>query len=285
MAEQAIHILKLDGEKELFDEERLKLSLRRAGAKDDVIDSIVKHIVGELQEGMSTAHIYKHAFSLLRKIEEQPVAARYSLRRAVFGLGPTGFPFEDYLSELFRARGYVVETGKILQGKCVEHEVDMLAYKDDEFIGAELKFHNSPGIKTDLKVALYVSSRFEDLKLGPQKEGESSFIERGMLVTNTRFTKNAIIFSECAGLSLLGWDYPDKGHLEDLIEGTGIYPITTLTSLSRNEKVNLLQSNIVVCNDLENNADGLEKAGVPSAKIGTVIGESQALCSPRDYIE
>lgn len=278
-------ILKASGEKEPFNDDKLRRSLMSAGAKKDVAEAIVDHIERELQDGMSTTHIYRHAFKLLRKIEAIPVAARYSVRRAVFGLGPTGFPFEAYVSEIFKMRGYTVETGTIIAGKCAMHEVDMLAYNDTEYIGAELKFHNSPGIKTDLKVALYVRERFEDIRRGPQEEGKLPFIDTGMLVTNTKFTGSVISYAGCAGLRLLGWNYPKHGNLEDLIQETGIYPITTLTSLSQREKIQLLGANVVICNGLESRASALEKAGISKAKIGTVIEESQALCTLPDTIQ
>ena len=84
-----VTVVKVNGEKEPFNANKLRRSLEKAGARAEVCDSIVDHVVGELQNGMSTTHIYRHAFSLLRKIEKHPVAARYSMRRAVFGLGPS----------------------------------------------------------------------------------------------------------------------------------------------------------------------------------------------------
>ena len=52
---------------------------------------------------MSTGEIYTHAFSSLRR-HEKPVALKYSIRKAVTELGPSGFPFEKFISELFKAR-------------------------------------------------------------------------------------------------------------------------------------------------------------------------------------
>ena len=281
-----VTIIKVNGEKEPFDSKKLRRSLKRAGAKPEVCESILEHIIGELQTGMSTTQIYRHAFSLLRKIEERPVAARYSMRRAVFGLGPSGFPFEDYVSEIYRAKGYDVQTGIMVEGKCATHEVDMLAYKGEEFIGAELKFHNSPGIKTDLKTALYVRERFEDLKRAQNHSKETMpYINISMLITNTKFTRNAISYSKCAGLKLLGWNYPKSESLEDMIKDTGVYPVTALTTLTQQEKIRLLQLDTPICNGLENNTDVLKHAGVSPAKIGTVIEESQALCTLTDYIK
>ena len=278
-------VLKASGEREPFKKEKLLQSLMKAGASKDAADVIVGHIMDELQDGMSTTHIYRHAFTLLRKLEQKPVAARYSIRRAVFGLGPSGFPFEDYVSEIFKVRGYAVEVGKIVDGECATHEVDLLAFKGEESLGIELKFHNSPGIKTDLKVALYVRERFEDIKRASVGKNSTPLINQGMLITNTKFTSNAIHYSTCVGLKLLGWNYPRHGHLEDLIRETGIYPITTLTTLSQKEKISLLSQKVVMCNKLESNANVLQKIGIPRAKIGTILEESQALCSSSDVIK
>lgn len=274
-----ITVVKASGEKEIFAPEKLYRSLKRAGAAPGVCDEIVSHIMGELQQGMSTTHIYRHAFSLLRKTEARPVAARYSLRRAVFGLGPTGFPFEEYVAEVFRAKGYIADTGMMIQGKCAEHEVDVVMYNEREHIGAELKFHNNLGMKTDLKVALYVKERFDDIKKGKQRRGVHPYIEQGMLITNTKFTHSAINYGKCSGLRMIGWNYPRKGNLEDIIEETGVYPITTLTTLSKKDKVALIEGDVVTCTDLSEKEDQLLRLGVPKSKIATVVEESQALCS------
>lgn len=281
-----VTIVKANGEKEVFDDKKLRNSLHRAGADSDVVNQIVDHICSELQDGMSTTHIYRHAFSLLRKFnKDKPIAARYSLRRAVFGLGPSGFPFEQYVAELFRAKGFEVAVGQYVTGECATHEVDLLAWNNAKHIGAELKFHNSPGIKTDLKVALYVRERFADIMRGTQDKMKLPYIETGMLITNTKFTHHAVSYSECAGLELLGWNYPRQGNLEQMIQETGIYPITVLTSLNQKEKLLLFKENIVVCNHLLTRPEILTKIGVAKSKIGTVIEESQALCAVPDHIE
>lgn len=280
MNKNAIEVVKADGEREPFLFEKLEQSLLRAGTPKDITNKIVKHIEGELKDGMSTTYIYRHAFSLLRKVEEQSVAARYSMRRAVFGLGPSGFPFEDYVAALFRAQGYTTESQKVVVGKCAVHEVDMIAHKGDEHIGAEIKFHNNTGIKTDLKVALYVRERFEDLKRGAQERESVSFIDQGMLITNTKFTKHVISYGECAGLKLLSWNYPRKGNLDDMIQSSGIYPITALTTLTGAQKAQLLLKKIVLCSDLSARTDELEQAGVQRDQIETVLKESQDLCRP-----
>ena len=206
-------IIKADGSKEIFDPERLVISLMRAGAGAYTAERIAKAITGTVTPNASSREIYTRAFTLLRK-EARPIAARYALRRALLELGPTGHPFEDFISHLYRAEGWEVETRKVMQGKCVQHEVDFYASHagQNEFIAAELKYHNDPGYKTDLKIALYVKSRFDDI-FACDPAVRNCPINHGLLVTNTKFTSEAIAYAECAGVELLGWGYPASGNL------------------------------------------------------------------------
>ena len=101
---EEIIITKANGEQEVFDAEKLRGSLLKAGTAENVANSIIKHIENELTDGMTTREIYKHAFSLLDE-QDRPVAANYSLRRAVMDLGPSGFPFEKLIAAIFNKNG------------------------------------------------------------------------------------------------------------------------------------------------------------------------------------
>ena len=101
------YIIKATGEREEFNPQKLEDSLRRAGADQVTIDNIVEQIKKELKDNATTKDIYRHAFELLgREDGGKKYAARYSLRRAVMELGPTGFPFEQFVAEIFRAKGF-----------------------------------------------------------------------------------------------------------------------------------------------------------------------------------
>lgn len=279
-----IYVIKADGEKELFLQSKLERSLKKTGTSKKLIKEIVDHVNAEIEDGMTTSEIYKHAFSLLRKSEEKTVAARYSIRRGVFALGPSGFPFENYVAEIFTALGYNTRIQQVIQGKCATHEVDLVAEKDNHRISAEIKFHNRLGIKTDLKVVLYVHARFLDIH-EQENFGEGDMVREAWLITNTKFTKSSISYAKCVDLKLLSWFYPNKRGLYDLITQTRVYPITCLSTLSDREKKNLLDQKIVLCRDLGEDTDALQRAGVAPAKIATVIAESQALCTGDHRIE
>lgn len=272
------HILvtKADGEQEAFDHKKLEGSLVRAGASPDEQRRVVAHILGELRQGMTTEEIYAHAFEMLEREEEKPVAARYSTKRAVFELGPSGFPFEQFLSEILRAHGWKTRTGVALTGRCAPHEVDVVAEKDGKRIGIEAKFHNEKGGKTDIKDALYVKARHEDLRAAPD---EAARIDEGWLVTNTRFTRNAIRYAQCSNLTLLSWDYPRTENLMSMIERARVHPLTCLTTLSLGEKRRLLDSKIVLCKDIASR-HLLQEYGIKPDRIPQVLDEAQKLCQP-----
>lgn len=270
-------IIKGDGTKEPFDILKLEHSLKRSGAAPEIAARVAEKITSTIRDGMTTTEIYKRAYTLLRKTEGS-LAARYSMRRAIFDLGPTGYPFEDFFSELMKREGYTTEVRQIIQGLCSEHEVDVVLKKGNITTGVELKFHNNIGFKTDLKTALYVRARFADIEQGAAARNEVCSVNEGWLVTNTKFTKSAIAYAECAGVTLLGWSYPEKRNLADMIEETGIYPVTVLTTLSGAEKKQLLKSQVALCSDIAKDPEVLKKAGIVKRKHATIIAESKALC-------
>lgn len=274
--EKKILITKADGETEQFDIQKLINSLEKAQGTKKTVQEVTRNVQGSLRPGMSTNQIYQKAFSTLKRLE-RPVAARYSMKRAILDLGPSGFPFEDFVAEIFRAKGLSVERGKMMQGSCVEHEVDIVASNEKSFAVGEIKFHNDLGLKSDLKVALYVHSRVEDLRKHRIKHGERP-IDEGWLITNTSFTRTAIQYAQCVGLKAISWTYPRYGNLQDLIEETRLHPITCLTTLTRGDKIALMERGVVLCKSIDENRNTLSKAGINGVKLSRALDEGKQLC-------
>lgn len=270
----SILVTKADGEQEPFDPSKLELSLERAGASSTVRAKITARVLEDLKPGMRTSDIYRQAFAMLRTDDTRPVAARYSIKRAVFDLGPSGFPFEQFLAEVMRGHGWGARTNVIATGRCAEHEIDVLISKPDRRIGIEAKFHNEPGGKTDIKDALYVYARYEDLARSPDSRTR---VDEGWLVTNTSFTSNAIRYAQCANLFLLSWDYPREKNLFHFISEVQVHPLTCLTTLSDGEKHRLLEQKIVLCKHILS-PQVLRESGVRPDKIPGVIAEARDLC-------
>ncbi len=270
-------ITKADGTTEEFKPIKLQLSLKRAGAKSTEVNSIVADIERLLTPGMQTQEIYKRAFELLRDSDD-PVAAKYSLRRAIFGLGPTGFPFEDFLAYLFEAQGYKTKRRLTLRGKCVTHEIDLAAYSPAHSFVAEAKFHARPGIKSDIQVILYSYARYLDLQTQRICKGDTCGIISLSVITNTKFTQAAVDYAHCVGVGLLSWDQPRHGSLHELIEKHGVYPITVLTRLSGAQKQALLSQGIVLCTDLIAKQAALANLGLSRQKMTHTLDEVTNLC-------
>ncbi|GAI02479.1 unnamed protein product, partial [marine sediment metagenome] len=58
-------------------------------------------------------------------------------------MGPEGFVFEKYIAKILREYGFITEVGRILNGHCVNHEVDVIAKKENQVCMIECKYHNS----------------------------------------------------------------------------------------------------------------------------------------------
>ncbi len=269
-------ILKADGTTEEFKSKKLISSLKKAGANPSEISRIVRHVESALQEGMRTQMIYQKAFEMLRESGE-PIAARYSLRRAVFGLGPTGFPFEDFLGKIFEAEGYTTKRRLILKGKCATHEIDLAAYSPSHSFVAEAKFHARPGVKSDLQVAMYSYARYLDLKSARVCTEDVCGIISLAVITNTKFTEAAISYAQCSGIDLISWDYPGNASLHQRIERLHIYPVTVLTGLSSTQKQQLLTGGTILCSEVTAKPQILQKLGLSGQRIDAVLKEAQAL--------
>lgn len=266
-------ITKADGSTEHFKVEKLRRSLRRAGATPSEINDIVVDVANVLHDGMQTQEIYREAFSMLRQ-SRLPAAARYSLRRALFGLGPTGFPFEVFLGKLFEASGYKTKTGIIIEGKCASHEIDIAAYNDSHSFVGEAKFHARPGIKSDLQVAMYSYARLLDLKEARVCTEDICGIKEFWLITNTKFTSAAERYAQCVGINLLSWDFPRNNNLHDRIQRAGIYPVTVLQSLTSAQTETLIARGVILCREIVEQPHILRHLHLSARKQEAVLQEA-----------
>ena len=274
-----ISIVKSSGEVVQFSLTKLKKSLKRTGADDEVVASILETVQDELYQGITTKEIYNRAFALLKK-KKNVFASKYKLKKAIYELGPTGFPFEHFIGAILKYSGYKVAVGEILQGECVQHEVDIVAHKNNETTVVECKFHSEEGLVCNVKVPLYVHSRYRDVKnhWNTFKKHDTT-LTQGWVVTNTRFTKDATEYGNCAGLYLLSWDYPVGNSLKDIIDRLGLYPITVSTLLTNREKQFLLNRDVVLCRELIKDSFYLDHLGVSDTRKKRILAEIQQLCN------
>ncbi|MFW5756738.1 MAG: ATP-binding protein [Tangfeifania sp.] len=278
MSNQPI-IRKASGETEPFSQQKLEASLKRAGAGEETIAEIAGDIKSWLTDGESTKNIYTRAFRLLRQ-KRSSLAARYKLKRAIMELGPSGYPFEHFIGQIMKNQGFEVLTGQVVEGHCITHEMDVIATKDSVQRLVECKFRNSQGNITSVQAPLYVRSRVDDIikkrKTLPEFQGLDF---QGWLVTNTRFSLDAIQYGACSGLNMLSWDYPRENGLKDLIERDRIFPVTTLVNLTKKQKVMLAQNGIVLCRQLLESPEEIDSLGLTSQQRRKLEEEQEELCS------
>ena len=271
-------VRKSTGDMEPFSAEKVTNSLKRAGASEELISEIAGELDTVLYDGISTAKLYKQVYTLLRK-KQTATAARYRLKKAIMDLGPTGYPFEFFVGEIIRRRGFEVEIGQVLEGRCVSHEVDVVATGKGKRYFIECKYYNSQGKYADVKVALYIHSRVNDLVAKQSNlPGTEDFQFGGWIVTNTRFTSDAIAYGECSGLELLSWDYPGNGGLKDIAGREKLYPVTALSTLSGKHKKNLIREGIVICQQLHDRPQLLDALEPDPERRKKVLNEVAGLC-------
>ncbi|WP_264565416.1 ATP cone domain-containing protein [Flavobacterium sp. N3904] len=261
-----------------FNRTKLKQSLLKSGANPTIVDTVLQQIEKEIFEGISTKLIYKMAFSLLKKSSNSH-AARYNLREAIRLLGPAGFFFEKFIARLFASEHFETKTNLILRGNCVSHEIDIVVKKNNNIGIVECKFHIGREAASDVKVPMYILSRFNDIK---EKQHDifdkKNTLSKCWIVTNNRFTSDAVDFGKCSGLNLLSWNYPENNNLKTKIDNTQLYPITCLTTLTLSEKDKLLILDIILVREIINNRVALEKIGLSPNRIKNVIKEASELC-------
>lgn len=278
MSTKEISVRKASGEEELFDLSKLESSLHNAGASRAAIKKVIDGIDKWIFDGVTTKLLYTKAFSLLRKTQKTS-ATKYKLKRAIYDLGPSGYPFEAFVGQIFERLGYQIETGIMVRGHCLSHEMDVIATNKKEQHIMECKFHRDQGSRVGVQVPLYVKSRVDDIIRKRERSDDFTGLKFSIwVVTNTRFSTDAIQFARCSGIKLLAWDFPRGKGLKELVEKVEIFPVTILTHLLKKHKMTLLDKGIVSCSQLYEQKEILNEFHLSSRKQKALIEELQGIC-------
>lgn len=263
-----VNIVKASGEKEEFSEEKLRKSIQRVNIPPELTEQVVEHVKSKLHEDIKTSEIYGYITDFLGKSNDSSSQTKYSLKKAIMELGPTGYPFEDYVSEILKEEGYKTSVRQFLQGKCISHEIDIIAEKDNVKAIIECKFHNGSGIKSQCHVPMYTKARFDDVK-------EKNDIQEVWIVTNTKITSDALNYALCSGLKVISWDYPEKGSFRNLVDKHKLYPLTALGVFSEDQELSLAQKHIVLARDICKDPTLLDTLGLPDDKRSDILSKCQ----------
>lgn len=237
-----IYIIKADGRKVLFDPNKVIGTCIRAGASRKEAKRIARDTQNMIRSGFTTREVYKIVLSNISKIDRGNIIRhRYRLKESIMKMGPAGFPFESFISQILSNYDYEIEgVRNEIHGKCGKHEIDVIAKLKGKRFMVECKYHHKRGIHTSLKAALYTHARFLDLR--KDFDGE-------ILSCNTKLSDDALEYSTCIGQNLLCWKHPSDGGLEKMIDEKGLYPITML-NLNKIELKAFSDTKFMIAKDL-----------------------------------
>jgi hypothetical protein len=268
-----ILVTKQDGTKEKFNPEKVRRALRRTGLTTKEADTALKLLYPHLKDGITTHQIYSKLYSIIRNLRPEK-KYRFNLKRAFKLLGPAGYDFEDYTAKLFRRLGYTTELRAIPSGKCVTHEVDVIARKGNEKLMVECKFRNEPGAKCRIQTALYIYARFLDLAEGAKLRSKRPFT-KPCLVTNAKFSSDARDYARCMKMRLIGWRYPSSESLEILADRTKCYPVSVI-NMKQHTLKKLLKNKFIIVQDIPNDPEELVRiVGLSPSNAKRIVKEAQ----------
>lgn len=241
-------VIKADGRKEEFKKEKIIRTCSRMGASQEQAEKISEEIEERVYNGIETRKILQMIFKFLQKFRPE-FKYQIDLREAISLLKPKP-DFERFVQFLLKEYGYEVIPNQIVQGYCVEHEIDAIAKKGNQTILVEIKHHFNHHGYTGKDVFLEAQAILEDLIEG-RKIGKNYLdFNKILIVCNTKFSEHAKKYAFCKGIDFIGWRYPEEKGLERLIEEKKLYPITILKSLDENSKEKLTNSGIVLLKQL-----------------------------------
>lgn len=247
--EGSIYVVNARGERKPFSFRKVCRSARRVGASSSTAREIAETIEKEVYTGIKTIDIFKKVKRLLAKAAPGSPALRFNLKQGMRKLGPTGFPFEKYIGKIFSSQGFKVKLNQHISGSCVKYEIDFLAQKKDILYVGECKYRNLAGGRVHSKTALANYARFLDIEKGRFFDKKRLKI-KSILVTNTKFTKRAVKYSQCVGVELWGWNFPKNKGLEYLIDRQKLYPITILPSFKKSLADVFIKKRIMLVQDI-----------------------------------
>lgn len=241
-------IIKSDGQKEVFDADKLCSSIKKAGAPTAVANDICEIVSKKVKPGVTSSNIFREALRNLVK-EDLDIAVKYSLKRGINSLGPAGFIFEQYAEAILRAYGYKTRRNVMMKGKGVTHEVDIVAEKGGQTFLVEAKYRNEEGIRTHINEVMYAEARVRDIN-NEEKNKIKNKHYIPWLITNTKFTATSIKYAKAYNLDLTGWTHPKGKSLEDLILEKKVYPVTVIPSMTKPALEEIAKRGMILAQDL-----------------------------------
>ncbi len=224
-----VNVRKADGTLQPFDREKVLKTCHRLKLSKNEAEEVVSEIEEKLFEGIPTIIILDMIFEHGEK-HKPHLGSMIDLREALALMRPKP-DFEKFVALLLEHVGYKTVTNKILQGRCIDHEIDVIATKGNEMLYVEVKHHTQFHTFTGLDTFFEVNSAFEDLVEGFSARTHTYNFTKPMLVLNTKISEHAKKYSACRGIDAIGWKISEQRGIEYYIDEKLLYPITILKEL------------------------------------------------------
>ena len=270
-------MIKADGTKQPYDTSRVMRTVRNYGVPEDFVNQVVTEIERHLYEGIRTRDILRMIHTYSRKYQPA-VEGRINVRRAIGLLRPKP-DFELYVQALLKGSGYEVEEGRILQGRCGEHEVDAIARKDGITYFVEAKHHHNYHRMTGLDEGRIARAIVEDVQEG-YKAGRNHFtIDKAMIVCNTKLSTHAKRYAACWDIKHIGWDNPEEENIASMVANRKLCPVTLIKGVNSKIRPKLVDGGIVTVGQLLGHSpDTLsEKTGIPVNELAFLVDRAKKL--------
>ena len=271
-----VYVTKADGARQLFDREKVVRTCLRMGASRRIADEVAEKVERSLYDGISTSKILQMTFRLLRSYK--PAIRHFLDLRKGLSLMDSKPEFEVFVQILLAHNGFEVTPNRLVTGRCVEHEVDAIARKDGVTYFVEAKHHVNYHTPTGLDESRIARAIVEDVTEGFELSKSKLRIDRAMIVTNTRYTEHARRYGKCRNILQIGWSSPVNLSLQNMIEEKNLYPLSCLRGLKRETKTKLVNSGIVLMNQLfeEKQSTLARRTGVPKETLKQITEKAKA---------
>jgi hypothetical protein len=263
-----VQVIKFDGRKEEFDREKIIRTCLRVGVSRDRAQSIADKISQTVVDGMTTREIYQAVKKELAT-KEKKSAFVYGLRESVSSMDPV--IFEIYVKKILEAHGYQCQYNQLIEGLCVEHQVDIIATREKKYL-VECKRHHNPHRFSGLGVCLQVQARLDDIKDGFANKKNAVDFSQAWIITNTKFSDHAKKYADAKNIRLTGWRYPDEEGFDSLIDSKKLYPVTLLKT-RRDVIEKLHRCNLITIQDL--NEDSLSHACIEDSVARKLLDQKK----------
>ncbi len=224
-----VNVRKADGTLQPFNREKVLKTCRRLRLSDTEANEVVAEIEQKIFEGITTKRIMDMIFEHGQR-HKPHLGHIIDLREAIAMMRPKP-DFEKFVALLLDHDGYRTVTNKILQGKCIDHEIDVIANRGSEVLYVEVKHHTQFHTFTGLDTFFEVNSAFQDLVEGYLAHAHQYGFTKPMLVLNTKISDHAKRYAACRGIGAIGWKIPEHAGIEHYIDQKLLYPITIIKDL------------------------------------------------------